>query len=66
MTHDLPALLTIQEVADYFRIHPVTVHKMINDGHLRTIRTSPFKKHAMYRIPVEDVRNFIDMQNQSK
>ena len=66
MKNELPELMTITKVAEYFQCHPNTVRRMITDGRLKAIRTYPRGKYALTRISVNDVHEFIDAQNQSK
>lgn len=49
---DLPELVTVQEVADYLRVHHVTVRNMIARNQIKVIS---FGMHRTMRIPKSEI-----------
>ena len=54
---DLPALLTTREVAAILRVHRTTVHRWIQEGHLKAHRLG---LRRCYRIERSDLARLIE------
>ncbi len=55
MSDQAPEFLTVKEVADRFRVNPVTVYRLVEDGRLPVVR---FGRKGI-RIPQSAVERFI-------
>jgi excisionase family DNA binding protein len=55
---ELPALLTVQEVAALLRLDPSTVYRAAASGELESVRLSA-KLGSAIRIPVEELRRLL-------
>ena len=53
---DLPALLTTREVAAILRVHRTTVHRWIQEGHLKACRLG---RCRCYRVERDDLAQFL-------
>ena len=57
---------TINEVAEILEINPRTVSLYIQRGHFpNAYRLDPTRKKSPYRIPKQDVKNFVQKQRES-
>lgn len=54
-------LLTVNEVAQFLRVHPSTIRRWEKDGHLRSYRLGP---KSSIRFKALDVAKFVDFANQ--
>ncbi len=54
---DLPDLVTVREVADYLRVHPATVRRMIKTKHLKSFSLGG--KTCQVRIPKDEIEKLL-------
>jgi excisionase family DNA binding protein len=54
----LPQLLTLAQTAELLRIHERTVHRMLRDGRLRSIRHAPLPG-ARHLIPRAELMRYL-------
>lgn len=57
-----PDVLTVPEVAEILRVHRTYVYRLIREGRLRALRTSPKKTRVMRA----DLQHFLDAASQAQ
>jgi excisionase family DNA binding protein len=61
---DMPSYLTTEEVAQRLRVSTVTVQRLVARGQFPHAIRSSTGKNAGFRIPLEDLEEYIKKQNQ--